>query len=57
MVKEKASLSGSKLNALVWKEEELFVAKAVEVEITSQGKTKGQALSNLDEALKLYFST
>jgi len=55
MKKEKASLSGSKLNALVWKEGGLFVAKAIEVEVASQGKTQNEAMTNLDEALKLYF--
>ena len=43
------------LNALVWKEKDLFVAKAIEVEVASQGKTKKQALSNLKEAIELYF--
>lgn len=43
------------LSALVWKEEELYVAKAVEVEIASQGSTKKKALKNLQEALELYF--
>ena len=43
------------LSALVWKEEELYVAKAVEVEIASQGSTKKKALENLQEALELYF--
>lgn len=55
MKKEKTNLSGSKLNALVWKEGNLFVAKAIEVEVASQGKSKNEAMSNLDEALKLYF--
>ena len=41
--------------ALVWKEDNLYVAKAVEVEIASQGKTKNEALVNLKEALELYF--
>lgn len=43
------------LSALVWKDEELYVAKAVEIEVTSQGSTKKEALSNLKEALELYF--
>ena len=43
------------LSALVWKEEEFYVAKAVEVEVASQGSTKKEALSNLKEALELYF--
>ncbi|MEA3355708.1 MAG: type II toxin-antitoxin system HicB family antitoxin [Patescibacteria group bacterium] len=43
------------LNALVWKEDDLYVAKAVEVEIASQGKTRADAKKNLQEALELYF--
>jgi len=42
-------------SALVWKEASLFVAKSIEVEIASQGKTKKEALANLKEALELYF--
>lgn len=42
-------------SALVWKEANLFVAKSLEVEIASQGKTKKEALANLKEALELYF--
>ena len=42
-------------NALVWKEAGLFVAKAVEVEVASQGKTAQDALKNLEEAIELYF--
>ena len=44
-----------KLSALVWKEDDLYVAKCLEVEITSQGETKEFALDNLKEALELYF--
>jgi predicted RNase H-like HicB family nuclease len=43
------------VNALVWKEVDIFVAKAVEVELASQGNTQKQALNNLQEALELYF--
>lgn len=43
------------LSALVWKENDLYVAKAVEIEVTSQGSTKKEALSHLKEALELYF--
>lgn len=43
------------LNVLVWQEDDLFVAKTVEIEIASQGKTKKEALKNLQEALELYF--
>lgn len=45
---------GPKLNALVWQEGNLFVAKTVEIDIASQGKTIKEALSNLQEAVSLY---
>jgi len=55
MKKSKKVTTKFGLNALVWKEADLFVAKAVEVEVASQGKTKKEALVNLQEALELYF--
>lgn len=44
-----------KLHSVVWKEDKLYVAKALEVEIASQGKSQKEALDNLKEALELYF--
>lgn len=44
------------VSALVWKEGDFFVAKSIEVEVTSQGSTKPEALKNLKEALELYFT-
>ena len=41
-------------NVIVWKENRLFVAKFLELELTSQGKTKQEAINNLKEALELY---
>lgn len=43
------------LHALVWQEGELYVAKAIEVELASQGKNRSEAMSNLEEAISLYF--
>lgn len=43
------------IHAVVWKEDNLFVAKALEVEVTSQGRTEKAGLENLKEALELYF--
>lgn len=43
------------MNALVWREGAWYVAKAVEMEVASQGKTVVQALRNLEEAIELYF--
>lgn len=39
---------------IVWKEENLFVAKTVGLELASQGETKREALKNLQEALDLF---
>jgi predicted RNase H-like HicB family nuclease len=43
------------LQSVVWKEGKYFVAQCLNVEVSSFGKTKKQALVNLDEALDLYF--
>lgn len=51
---QKKKLSQSNLNALVWREDDLFVAKAIELDIASQGKTAKKALENLEEAVSLY---
>lgn len=42
------------LHTIVWKEEKLFVARFLELELASQGKTQQEALKNLKEALELY---
>ncbi|MBI2036368.1 type II toxin-antitoxin system HicB family antitoxin [Candidatus Microgenomates bacterium] len=42
------------LHTIVWKEGRLFVAKFLELELASQGKTSKEALKNLKEALDLY---
>lgn len=55
MPEKKQKLSRVGLSALVWKESRLFVAKAIEVEVASQGKTRKEAIINLEEALDLYF--
>ena len=44
-----------KVNVVVQKEENWFVAKCVENSVVSQGKTIEEALDNLKEALVLYF--
>lgn len=43
------------LHTIVWKEGEIFVARFLEIELASQGKTKNEAIKNLKEALDLYF--
>ena len=43
------------LKNIVWKERKYYVSQCLNVEVSSFGKTKKQALDNLDEALELYF--
>ena len=43
------------LKNVVWKERKYYVSQCLNVEVSSFGKTKKQALDNLDEALELYF--
>ncbi|RIK52077.1 hypothetical protein DCC61_00715 [Candidatus Microgenomates bacterium] len=54
-MKTKPSATTSGFHALVWQEDDLFVAKTIEIELASQGKTKKEALKNLEEAIELYF--
>ena len=44
-----------KVHSVIWKEGKWYVAKTLEVEVASQGKTEKEALGNLKEALELYF--
>jgi predicted RNase H-like HicB family nuclease len=43
------------LKNVVWKEGKFYVVKCLNVEVSSFGKTRKEALNNLDEALELYF--
>lgn len=40
---------------VVWKEGKYYVAQCLNIDISSFGNTKKEALKNLDEALTLYF--
>ena len=42
-------------SASVWREEGLYVAQCLEVDVASQGTTEDVALQNLREALELHF--
>ncbi len=44
------------LHALVWQEGDWCVAKCLEVEVASQGKSGNESLKNLEEAIDLYFA-
>jgi predicted RNase H-like HicB family nuclease len=41
--------------AAVWREGDWYVSQCLEVDIASQGESEAEALSNLREALELYF--
>jgi predicted RNase H-like HicB family nuclease len=43
------------INNAVWKEGDYFVAQCLNIDISSFGNTKEEALANLQEALELYF--
>lgn len=41
--------------AVVTQEDDWFIAQCLEVDVASQGETEEEALTNLQEALELYF--
>ncbi|OGZ03802.1 MAG: hypothetical protein A2648_02500 [Candidatus Lloydbacteria bacterium RIFCSPHIGHO2_01_FULL_41_20] len=43
------------LKNITWKEGGFYVAQCLNIDVSSFGKTKKQALYNLKEALELYF--
>ena len=43
------------LKNVVWQEGKYFVAQCLNVDVSSFGETKEEALSNLNEALELFF--
>ncbi|MFA6296875.1 MAG: type II toxin-antitoxin system HicB family antitoxin [Patescibacteria group bacterium] len=43
------------LKNIVWKEDKYYVAQCLNVDVSSFGETKKEAIKNLDEALELYF--
>lgn len=43
------------LKNVVWKEGKYFVAQCLNVDVSSFGRTRKEALANLNEALELYF--
>ncbi len=42
------------LKNIVWKEGKYYVSQCLNVDVSSFGDTKKEALANLDEALELY---
>ncbi len=48
-------MSKYSLHNVAWKEGKYFVAQCLNVDVSSFGDTRKEALKNLDEALALYF--
>ncbi len=43
-----------KLSVIVWKEEDMFIAKEAFTGVTTQGQTIEEVLKNIKEAIELY---
>ena len=48
-------MRGINLKSVVWKEDKFYVAQCLNVDVSSFGENKKEALINLNEALELYF--
>ncbi|MEK9173360.1 MAG: type II toxin-antitoxin system HicB family antitoxin [Patescibacteria group bacterium] len=48
-------MAKANLKIVTWKEGKYYVAQCLNVEVSSFGKTRKEALRNLREALELYF--
>jgi len=48
-------MSKINLKSVVWKEGRYYVSQCLDVDVSSFGKTKKEALKSLKEALELYF--
>jgi predicted RNase H-like HicB family nuclease len=48
-------MAKQQVTSIVWKEGSYYVAQCLQVDVSSFGETRDEAISNLDEALELYF--
>lgn len=46
---------GVKIQAVLWKEGNIYVIKDIYTGVTTQGRTPEEAMKNLREAVELYF--
>lgn len=49
-------MTKTRLTAIIWEEDGVFVSKCPEIEVSSAGDTPEEAISNLIEAIELWFS-
>ena len=54
-VKDMGQSKNINLKNIVWREGKHYVAQCLNVDVSSFGRTRTEALTNLDEALELYF--
>jgi predicted RNase H-like HicB family nuclease len=54
---ERAPSMKQHFTASIWREDDWYIAQCLEVDVASQGGTEDEALSNLREALELYFES
>jgi len=47
-------MKNRKFTNIVWKEGKYYVSQCLNIDVSSFGKTKKEALKNLEEALELY---
>lgn len=52
---EHMKVEGKTLQGVVWKEGKYYVSQCLNVNVSSFGDTKAEAVKNLQEALELYF--
>jgi predicted RNase H-like HicB family nuclease len=50
-----ANMKKIDLQNVIWKEGKYHVAQCLNVDVSSFGKTKKEAIKNIEEALELYF--
>ena len=50
-----SEMKSMELKNVVWKEGKYFVAQCLNIEVSSFGNSKAEALKNLEEAISLYF--
>ncbi len=48
-------MAGITLKNIVWKEGKYYVSQCLNVDVSSFGDTKKEAIANLNEAIELYF--
>lgn len=54
-MKSGAIMKTREIDYVIWKEDEYYVSRCINVEVSSFGRTIEEAIQNLKEAVELYF--